>query len=88
MPLKPLREECIVQLILMGTTTTLFNGKLYFFIRHLFYHSSLLNHLFFQHCRPFNHIPSMEKQLLAINDLYPPCLDQQWGINNKLVYGA
>lgn len=28
----------------------------------------------------------MEKQLLAINDLYPLCLDQQRNINNKLVH--
>lgn len=28
----------------------------------------------------------MEKQLLAINDLYPLCFDQQRKINNKLVH--
>lgn len=30
----------------------------------------------------------MEKQLLAINDLYPLCLDQQRKINNELVHGG
>lgn len=30
----------------------------------------------------------MEKQLLAISDLYPLCLDRQREINNKLVHGG
>lgn len=60
--------------------------EIVFFIQHLFYHFSPLNHLFFQCLRPFNHIPRMEKQLLAINDLYALRLDQQREINNKLVH--
>ena len=86
MPLKPLREECIVQLILMGTTTTLFNGKLCFFIQHLFYHFSPLNHLFFNIAACLIISQAWKNNCLAISDLYPLCLDQQREINNKLLH--
>lgn len=70
----------------MGTTTTLFNGKLWgFFMQHLFYHFSPLNHLFFniaEHLiRSQAWKNNCQRSMICIL-----CLDQQREINNKLVH--
>lgn len=82
-----LREECIVELILLGTTSTLFSEKSHFFIQHLFYHFSPFSYPFFNIYRPLSRILSMEKQSLVINDLYSFCHNQQREINNEIPHG-
>lgn len=61
-------------------------GNCIFFIQHLFYHFSPLNHLFFNIADHLIILQVWKNNCLAINDLYPFCLDQQREINSKLVH--